>query len=111
MDTDLESDEAPAALRAASRVNGNKIFLTRLFFIAFLLFSSHFRVFALRNGLRFKFPLMRRGGGGGVGAGGWEEVQSPVATWIKGQGFPDCSRRTHSVIYRHIRAEGESSTL
>lgn len=30
-----------------------------------------------------------------------EEVQSPFATRIKGQGFPDCSQRTHWVIHRY----------
>lgn len=43
MDIDPTPGETQAALQTMSRVKGNTILLTRLsFFIAFLLFSSHF---------------------------------------------------------------------
>lgn len=95
------------------RVNGNKILLTRLFLLPSYCFHliSDSR-FALLNGLRLKFTLMRRGRAGEEGGEKKKKreaerrcgVHSP--TWIKRSRLSRlsiCPQRTHWVIHRHIR--------
>lgn len=83
-DVDSVPGVTQAVLRTLSGVNGNKIFLTRLFYCLPTVFIS-FQILASDSltGPGFKFTLMRRGADGEEGREKLRGGANRFGTWIK----------------------------